>query len=99
MRRIAMLFAMAACGDQATSRSYVEVALIPTTPSRDLDVLFVIDDSINLDMETSLKNAFPVLVDELSATDGHLPNLHIGVVTSDLGTSGYADPSPGPNLG
>jgi hypothetical protein len=99
MRHLAVVFAVAACGDQtAPPVPYVEVALI-APPSRDLDVLFVIDDSINLDMQTSLKNAFPVLLDELAAVDGQLPDLHIGVVTSDLGTNGYADAGPGPNIG
>lgn len=100
MRCIAVLLAVAACGDQvAPPNPFVEVALIPTTPSRDLDVLFVIDDSINLDMETNLRNAFPALLDELAAIDGQLPNLHVGVVTSDLGTNGYEDAAPGPNIG
>lgn len=99
MRRLAVLFAVAACGDQtAPGAPYLEVALI-APPSRDLDVLFVIDDSINLDMETNLENAFPALLEDLSAIDGDLPNLHVGVTTSDLGTQGYADDVPGPTIG
>lgn len=70
------------------------------TASRDLDVLFVIDDSPGtLDRQTILKNSLPVLFDELRAINGTLPNLHIGVVTSDLGANGYADPAPGSSVG
>ena len=100
MRRIALLFAMAACGDGAAPADpYVEVALI-ASPSRDLDLLFVIDDSASvLHLQTSLKAAFPALIDELTAVTGQLPNLHIGVTTSDLGTRGYDDAAPGPDIG
>ena len=99
MRRVAVLFVVAACGEPS-GPPYVEVALIPTTPSRDLDILFVIDDSPGLlDRQASLGNAFPALIDELTAIDGKLPNLHIGIVTSDLGSKGYEDGAPGPSIG
>src|SRR5438270_574700 len=35
----------------------------------------------------------------LSAIAGGLPNVHIGVVTSDVGTKGAEDSSPGPMIG
>ena len=62
-----------------------EVALIPATISNDLDLLFVIDDSPSmLDKQTNLKASFPAFINELNALPGGLPNVHIGVVTSDL---------------
>ena len=76
-----------------------EVASLPATNNRDLDVLFVIDDSPStLDKQTNLQQSFPVLVSSLSALPGGLPNLHVGVVTSDLGTSA-ANGTVGPSIG
>ncbi len=98
MRRVALLL-IAACGDQTAAPSYTEVALI-AAPSRDLDVLFVIDDSPGLvDRQIALTNALPALLNEVATVDAPLPNLHIGVVTSDLGTSGYGDAAPAPSIG
>ncbi|MEO7095793.1 MAG: hypothetical protein ABI175_21215 [Polyangiales bacterium] len=57
----------------------------------DLDLLFVIDDSPSmLDKQASLKAAFPMLVAQLSSVTGGVPNLHLGVVSSDMGTKGSA---------
>ncbi|MGE3460011.1 MAG: hypothetical protein AB7O24_33180, partial [Kofleriaceae bacterium] len=71
----------------------------PAIPNRDLDLLFVIDDSPSmLDKQEALAAAFPQMMDVLSQLDGGLPNLHIGVVTSDMGTSASESP-PGPTVG
>jgi hypothetical protein len=111
---VAGVLALASCGDAAQQSDAavpdampdapppppVEVARIPVTPNPDLDVLFVIDDSPStLDKQTNLKNAFPAFITELSLVEGGLPNLHIGVLTPDLGTQGAADASPGPGIG
>src|SRR5262245_18647903 len=93
LKCIACLLALPSCGDDdccamdagpdPTTRQ--DVASIAVTPNRDIDLLFVIDDSPTvLDKQTSLKNAFPTFVNVLSATPGGFPNVHIGVVTSDL---------------
>lgn len=77
-----------------------EVALVPTTVNRDLDILFVIDDSPSmLDKQANLKSSFPVLVNTLSSLEGGLPNIHIGVITTDMGTKGADDATPGPSVG
>ncbi|HEY5951773.1 MAG TPA: hypothetical protein VIV40_40035 [Kofleriaceae bacterium] len=77
-----------------------EVARVPITPNRDLDLLFVIDDSPSmLDKQTNLKSAFPAFINELNLVEGGLPNVHIGVVTSDLGTKGALDTTAGPMIG
>jgi hypothetical protein len=99
-----LAFAVAGCGDNlvpdAPVPSRVEVALVPVTPNRDVDLLFVIDNSPNfLDTQLGFLDAFPAFVDELAALPGGLPNLHIGVITSDLGTLGVLDTGPGPSLG
>jgi hypothetical protein len=78
----------------------IEVARVPVTVNRDVDILFVIDDSPGmLGLQTDLKAALPAFVDELAKAEGGLPDLHIGVVTSDVGTMGELDPQPGPSIG
>src|SRR5688500_8376258 len=63
-------------------------AAIPAVVNRDLDILFVIDDSSSMaQKQDSLGAAFPALVKRLSTTIGGLPNLHVGVITTDMGTS------------
>ncbi len=73
---------------------------MPVTPNRELDLLFLIDDSPGgSELEDLLSASFPLLVDRLS-TDGELVNLHLGIATSDLGTTGSDDPAhPGPPIG
>jgi hypothetical protein len=83
--------------DATPGPNLTEVALIPATPSQDVDILFVIDDSPSmLDKQTNLKTAFPYFLDAFSAG---LPNVHIGVITTDMGTKGADDASAGPGIG
>ena len=66
----------------------------------DLDLLFVIDDSPSMtDKQMSLKAAFPMLVAQLSSVTGGVPNLHLGVVSSDMGTKGSAVATFGAPIG
>lgn len=80
-----------------------EVLVMPTMPTRDLDLLFVIDDSPSmLDKQTNLRAAFPHFMDQLATLPDGLPNLHIGVVTSDMGamaTDGTIGPAIGSSVG
>ena len=77
-----------------------EVARVPVTRNRDIDLLFVIDDSSGMVAnQTSLKNAWLRFENEITALDGSLPNVHIGVVSTDLGTKGAGDASAGPPIG
>lgn len=92
------------CGDAGTTADantdpYVTFE-IPVSVNRDLDVLFVIGDSPNMGpFQSSLTGAFQSFIDELNASSGGLPNVHLGVVTPDLGTTAHDDPSPGPATG
>tara|TARA_R110002096_G_scaffold436100_1_gene667653 strand:+ start:15304 stop:16617 length:1314 start_codon:yes stop_codon:yes gene_type:complete len=53
---------------------------------RDLDVLFVIDNSNSVrDLHTALVANFETFTNVLSTLEGGLPNLHIGVVSTNLG--------------
>ncbi len=55
--------------------------------SRNVDLLFVIDNSGSMAGEqANLRASFPALMAELRNTNSGLPNLHIGVTTTDLGT-------------
>jgi hypothetical protein len=97
VRPLLLVCLVAACGDdEMTAPARSQLALIPSTTSQELDLLFVIDDSPStLHLQTSLKAAFPAFVAEL----GTMPNIHIGVISSDLGTKGFDDAAPGPSIG
>lgn len=59
---------------------YDELVRFPVTVNRDLDVLFVIDDSIGgLEQQTALKESFPDFINVLNTIEGGLPNIHLGV--------------------
>jgi len=102
MRKLALLCLATGC----TTRSIAigdlhEVTMFKAIPNRDLDVLFVVDNSPSMiDEQMQLAANFPRMIDALSTLDGGMPNLHIGVVTSDMGTTGSLDPShPAPRTG
>ncbi len=79
----------------------VETRQIPVTLHRKFDILFVIDNSGSMKEEQdSLTANFANFINVLNAFPGGLPDVHIGVVTSDMGTanggsaggcSGYGD--------
>jgi hypothetical protein len=102
---LATLGLLAGCPDRTISevnpqQGRVEYKDIPVTVNRDVDILFVIDDSPSmLDKQTNLKNNFPNFINVLNTIEGGLPNVHIGVVTSDLGTKGADDTTAGPGIG
>ena len=65
----------------------VELVDIPTTLLRSLDVLFVIDDSATMiNEQEALAAGFPGFVEALTGTDDEV-DLHIGFVSSNLGTA------------
>jgi hypothetical protein len=102
---IAAVGLLAGCPDRSVSKpdvnqGRVEYKDIPVTANRDIDILFVIDDSPSmLDKQTNLKNNFPNFINVLNTIEGGLPNVHLGVVTSDLGSKGADDAQPGPGIG
>ncbi|MEO6776818.1 MAG: hypothetical protein ABI467_28030 [Kofleriaceae bacterium] len=95
---------LAGCPDRTISevspeQGRVEYKDIPVNVSRKVDILFVIDDSPSmLDKQTNLKANFPNFINVLNTIQGGLPDVHIGVVTSDLGSTG-ADGVTGPGIG
>lgn len=71
-----------------------------STGSHALDLLFVIDDSPSmLDKQANLRANFPNFVNALSSLPGGMPDLHIGVISTDLGALGADDTAPGPTVG
>ncbi len=57
---------------------------------RDLDILFVVDNSGSMaEEQASLAANFVRFINTLRSVDGGLPNLHIGVVSTDVGAGPY----------
>lgn len=101
---------LAACSDPAVQPDAAAIdatiidAVIDAPPvpeaGREIDILFVIDDSVTMaDKQASLRENFPNFINVLETIQGGLPNVHIGVVSPDLGTSAAADAQPGPAVG
>ena len=96
--------AAGACGGSIDSPDPADerqtVVELPATMNRDLDLLFVVDDSVGLiEIQQSLAASLPVLFDRLQRVPGGLPNLHVGVVTTDMGTQTSGSPTPAPAIG
>lgn len=72
----------AACVDQACTPP-------PPPPARGVDLLFVVDNTSYTEPEQAqLAAALPLFINVLSAPTGALPDLHIGVISTDMGASG-----------
>ncbi len=68
------------------SNAAVGLTEIPVEPNRDLDILFVIDNSGSMTGEqNSLTANFPKFIEVLETIEGGLPNVHIGIVSTDVG--------------
>jgi hypothetical protein len=68
-------------------------------PARSLDVLFVIDDSPRRGTYDAMAQQLDTLTAQLTGVDGALPSLHVGVVSTDLGTSSTLDALPAWTMG
>jgi hypothetical protein len=68
-----------------------QLAEIPIELNRDLDLIFIVDDSSSMDPnQDALIANFPRFIEVLSGIEGGLPNVHIAVISTDVG----ADPTP-----
>lgn len=66
------------------------VVEVPATVNRDLDLLFVIDNSASMaSLQAKLIASFPTFMNVLRGLPGGLPNLHVAVISSDLGAGAY----------
>ena len=53
---------------------------------RNVDILFLIDDSSSMRLsQANLERNFPAFITSLEALPGGLPNLHLAVISSDMG--------------
>ena len=77
----------------------IETKEVPGVPNKDADILFVIDDSGSMEQEqASLRANFSRFMNILDSIPGGRPNVHIGVITPNLGTTAF-DGSKAPSLG
>jgi hypothetical protein len=96
---------LAGCPDRTISevnpqQGRVEYKEIPVTLNRNVDILFVVDDSPSMaDKQKNIKDNFPKFIEVLETIQGGLPDVHIGVVSSDMGSKGSQDSSAGPAIG
>jgi hypothetical protein len=66
--------------DKTTKQTFQE------TINRDIDILFLVDNSSSMSKsQTNLLNNFPTFMNVLTGLPGGLPNVHIAVVSSDMG--------------
>jgi hypothetical protein len=70
--------------------------------NRNVDILFLVDDSSAMGLpQANLVRNFPALMTALENLPGGLPNIHIGVISSDMGAGDGSiagcDPSGGKN--
>lgn len=78
--------------------SVEEQTEFPVVQNPDLDILFVIDNSFSMLAEqTSLATNFVRIAQALESLEDGLPNIHIGVVSTDVGAGSYACPGNGDN--
>ena len=97
---------LAACADDSeppdgpTVISGVSRIDVPLGANREIDVLFVIDSSPGIaPQRAKLLASYRRFMEIIETQTGEPPDLHIGVVTADLGTRGPADAGPGPSIG
>src|SRR5215471_1284862 len=61
------------------------------TVNRDIDILFMVDNSLSMQpLIAKLTQNFPVFMTVLQNLPSGLPNVHIAVVSSDLGAGGWS---------
>jgi hypothetical protein len=88
---VALVFTLA-CIDRPMKRAVPRPTLgsiisVPQSAERDVDLLFVIDNSGSMAAEQAmLQTQFSALMQQLYSLSGGLPNVHIGVTSTDLGT-------------
>jgi len=63
---------------------------IPVEINRDIDILFVVDNSGSMaEEQASLQQNFNRFINVLANIEGGLPNVHIGVVSTDVGAGPF----------
>lgn len=82
-----------ASGSEAPANGYPDAAKPCTGGDGNLDLVFMIDNSPSMsDKQDLLARNMSELTKALRAGTGRLPNLHVAVVSSDVGAGAYAIP-------
>ncbi|HET6611303.1 MAG TPA: vWA domain-containing protein [Kofleriaceae bacterium] len=94
----AALFLLPACPDREVAEVHpFQIGAHPTViplGNNDLDILFVIDNSSSmLEEQESLAQNFNTFIDVLESAEGGLPDIHIGVVSTDMGAKAPGEPA------
>ena len=98
MKRALLVLALAGCETTGTALRDIRQHPLPScdevvykpSEERQLDLLFVIDDSASMAYrQQALARGFRQLVDRLENLPDGLPDMHVGVLTTDLGAGGY----------
>jgi hypothetical protein len=101
MWRFGLVLVLVACGDSSSppdpDRATV-VELEAGASPRALDLLFVIDDRSYVALVVEVARQVERLFEQLEHLEGGLPDLHVGFVSTDMGTSGSASPDPAPAI-
>ncbi len=92
--RALLILALASCTHDLAVFDRIDVP-----PARDLDILYVFDNSAARGNYDAMASQLGELEAQLASVDGQLPSLHVGVVTTDLGTRGRLDTGPAPAVG
>ena len=72
---------------------------VTQSQNRQLDLLFVVDDSPSMDkLQKKMAAQLPTFMSRLASIDGGLPDLHVAVVSSSLAAGAFSD-VPGCELG
>lgn len=106
MRAASALLLLSACttegslGSTQPNNGLVQVAKWSATAPTALDLVVVLDDSLGMQpIHDSLASSIPAFVASLGALSTGLPDLHIAVVSSDMGTKALLDPQWGGDVG
>ncbi len=91
------VFLFSACDDGGKKKENPYPTPFPMSaqePLRNVDLVFMVDTSLSMvEEQAKLIQNFPLFVERLKSIHGGMPNLHIGVITPDLGSEPYNLPS------
>jgi hypothetical protein len=82
------------CPDRSLSevnpiQDHVHKASIPVNLNRNIDILFIVDNSGSMaEEQVSLTANFPQFINVLNTIPGGLPDVHLGIISTNVGTGG-----------
>jgi hypothetical protein len=92
-REIFVLILLAGCSqeDAQLGNGYRPVLDVPPEPIEAVDILFVIDNSGSMQeqQDALIASAGEALFDQLAAEIGGMPDIHVAVISSDLGAGSW----------